>query len=150
MAADHHGQLVVRQVVHAPPAIVWRAWTTAEGLATWWWASSGDTTYEVDARVGGAYRISLASAGIAVSGEYLVLDAPHRLEMSWVWEDGDGAGPVERVEVSFDGDESATSVSVRHTGPWSSPEPAANYRQGWQHVLGALATSPSVASRRTV
>lgn len=141
MVADRDDQLAVRQVVHAPVEAVWKAWTTAAGLATWWWSGWDDTTYDVDFRVGGAYRIAVPSAGIAVSGEYLDVREPEHIAMSWIWEDDDGTGPVERVEVDVSRDGVTTVVDVRHTGPWTTPEPAANYEQGWRHVLGVLAAT---------
>jgi uncharacterized protein YndB with AHSA1/START domain len=93
----------------------------------------------VDLRVGGRYRIEAPAAGIAVHGEYVVLDAPNRLEMTWVWVDEDGEGPVEQVAVDFVGEDGGTRVRVRHTGPWTTSDPSESYRQGWDHVLTMLA-----------
>ncbi len=134
-----HDRLELDQRVEAPVAEVWDAWTTEAGLARWWWSGWDDTVYAVDARVGGAYRIEAPGAGIAVSGTYLGLDAPNRLEMTWIWSDGDGEGPEERVVVELRSDGDATIVRVVHTGPWTTPQPAAGYLEGWQHVLGQLA-----------
>lgn len=131
------------RLIGAPPEDVWRAFTTAEGLATWWWHTWPDTRYTIDARVGGSYRIEAAAHGIAVHGEYRVLDAPNRLAFSWIWCDEDDGmmveGPIEEVEVTFTATGSGTRVEVRHTGPWTTLEPAENYRQGWDFVLDALA-----------
>lgn len=138
--------LQLDRVVAAAPVDVWRAWTTADGLATWWWHTWPDTRYAVDAAVGGHYRIEAADHGIGVRGEYRVLQPPHRLAFSWIWfdhEDGTTVdGPVEEVEVTFEADGTGTRVRVRHTGPWSTPEPVENYHRGWDFVLDALAAVP--------
>lgn len=140
--------LQLDRLIGAPPEDVWRAWTTADGLATWWWHTWPGTRYTVDARVGGSYRIEAADHGIAVRGEYRVLDAPDRLAFSWIWcAEDDGVtveGPVEEVQVTFTTDGSGTRVEVRHTGPWTTPAPAENYRQGWDFVLDALAADVPV------
>jgi len=132
-------ELHVDRLIAAPPDAVWAAWTTVEGLATWWWTGWDDTTYRVDLRVGGTYRIEAPRAGLSIHGEYLSIDAPHRLEMTWVWTDDDGPGPREHVVVTLDEESGETRVTVMHTGPWSTPEPAERYREGWAHVLDRLA-----------
>ena len=32
-----------------------------------------------------------------------------------------------------------TTITIRHTGPWSTDEPVESYREGWSFVLAALA-----------
>lgn len=75
-------QLVVEQQVPAEPERVFGAWTSAEALEAWWWPHIPDTTYEVDARVGGAYEIRSEAAGIGVRGEFLELDPPRAIRMT--------------------------------------------------------------------
>ena len=141
MATDRLDQLTIERLIDAPIDSVWRAWTTEAGLATWWWAGWNDTTYDVDLRVGGTYRISAPSVGISVSGEFIDVSPPHHLHMTWIWEDDDGTGQTEHVTVNLDEHESRTNVKVHHSGPWTTTEPASNYRQGWNHVLDALSTT---------
>jgi uncharacterized protein YndB with AHSA1/START domain len=138
-----HGQLDIDKLVDASQDSVWDAWTTEAGLARWWWSGWSDTVYTVDLRVGGRYHIEAPDAGVAVHGEYVVVDAPNRLEMTWVWVDDDGEGPLERVRVEFTNEDGRTRIRVRHVGPWTTPEPSENYRQGWEHVLAQLAAMPA-------
>jgi hypothetical protein len=63
------GTLQVEQVVGADPAR-WAAWTSADSLRAWWWPQLPDTTYDVEARVGGGYRIWSERAAIGVRGEF--------------------------------------------------------------------------------
>jgi uncharacterized protein YndB with AHSA1/START domain len=133
-------ELRLERTYAASPDRVWRAWTTPEGLAAWWWTHWEDVTYAVDARVGGAYRILAAGAGIGVEGELVEVDEPHRLAFTWVWLEDGAPGPVERVEVTLTPtDAGGTHLALRHTGPWSTGEEAENYRLGWDGVLDALA-----------
>jgi uncharacterized protein YndB with AHSA1/START domain len=131
--------LQLERVVSAPPAQVWSAWTTEEGLASWWWSHWNDTTYAVDLRPGGTYLIETPSQGIGVTGEFLRIDEPHALEMTWVWIDDGDRSEVERVAVAFTPEDAAsTRISITHTGPWTTPEPAENYALGWNSTLDQL------------
>lgn len=117
---------------------VWRAWTTAEGLAAWWWDHLPGTTYAVDLRVGGAYRIEAVAAGFGVAGEFVEIDAPARLVLTWTWLDSGVAGDLERVEVTLVEVAGGTRLDLRHTGPWTTPQPAEDYRTGWTSTLDSL------------
>jgi uncharacterized protein YndB with AHSA1/START domain len=130
--------LTVERVLPGAPARVWTAWTTPEGLAGWWWRHLPGTTYQVDARVGGQYRIDSPPAGIGVRGEYTEVSAPHRFAASWIWIDDGIDGAVEHIVVTFDPHPDGTKLTIIHTGPWADEEPVEQYRQGWTDVLDAL------------
>lgn len=138
-----HDTLRLHRVVAAPPARVWEAWTAEEGLASWWWHHLQDTTYAVDLRVGGDYRFEAASQGFGVTGEFLRIEEPHRLEMTWVWLDDGERGAIEKVVVTFTPEKHAAStrIDLVHTGPWTTPEPADNYAIGWSSTLDQLQTT---------
>jgi len=138
-------QLTMSRTFDVTAEQLWRAWTTEDGLAGWWWHTWPDTRYQVDARVGGSYRIDAADHGIGVRGEFLEVTPPHRLVFSWIWVDDGVDGALEQVTVTFSPDGDGTRIDLLHTGPWTSTEPAENYRQGWGFVLDALertATAP--------
>lgn len=136
-------ELTVTRTFAAELEAVWRSWTTPEGLATWWWSSWPDTRYEVDARVGGRYRIDAPAHGIGVRGEYLDVAPLDSLAFTWIWLEDGVDGDVENVTVTFTQTLDGTRIDLRHTGPWTTQEPAENYRQGWEHVLASLAEIPS-------
>lgn len=137
---DDHSWIRMEQLVPEPCADVWTAWTTAPGLATWWWTGWDDTTYEVEARVGGRYRIAAPAVGVAVHGEFERVHAPTAFDATWIWTDDEGTSPVEHVRVELRDQHGSTLVVVTHTGPWTTPEPGDQYREGWVHVLERLAT----------
>lgn len=128
-------EITMTQLVAAPPTEVYDAWVDAEQLATWWWPQIPDTTYELDVRVGGGYRIHSAAAAMGVHGRFLSLDRPHRLELSWIWEDGDVDGTEERVVVDFATQDGGTLVTVRHT---TGAAGAGDFAQGWTDCLARL------------
>lgn len=132
--------LRLERVVPASPSRVWEAWTTESGLASWWWSHWPDTTYAVDLRVGGSYLIDAAPQGVGVTGEFRRLDEPHRLEMTWVWLDHGERGDLEHVAVTFTPEDGAarTRITIVHSGPWTSSEPAENYAMGWNFTLDQL------------
>jgi uncharacterized protein YndB with AHSA1/START domain len=130
--------VVLTQRVPAPPATVYAHWVDAELLATWWWPQWPDTTYEVDARVGGAYRIRSDGAGLGAHGIFTELDEPHRIAMNWVWETGDETSPEDTVSVGFAEHDGGTLVTVTHAVV-AAGEDTSGLRQGWTDVLARLA-----------
>lgn len=124
--------------VHAPVEAVWRAWTTSEGIATWWWPQLPDTSYEMEARVGGRYRFESTAAGIGVHGEFTTVDEPHLLELTWLWVGGDEPEGADRVRVELQPDGDGTSVTVTHQ-QCQPADSGDDLRQGWGDVLDRLA-----------
>lgn len=140
LAELQHGadrRIRVSRVVPAPVGSVWDAFTTRDGLASWWWATLG-ATHDLDPHPGGRYRFAVPAAGFAVRGTVLVMDRLHHLAWSWIWEDGDTDGPAERVDITFAATDGGTRVDVDHQGPWTDADQAADYRVGWESTLDAL------------
>lgn len=69
-------EVVVNRVLDAPPSAVWRAWLDPEQLPEWW-GSAGVTvrpgSVEVDARAGGAFRLTMLAGEVEVpmNGRFL-------------------------------------------------------------------------------
>ena len=133
--------VVLTQRVPAPPATVFAHWTNAGLLAAWWWPQWPDTTYEVDARVGGAYRIRSDGAGFGAHGVFTALDEPHRIAMTWVWETGEESSPEDTVVVEFAEHDGGTLVTVTHAVA-AADEDTSGLRQGWTDVLARLGELP--------
>ncbi|CAN5353955.1 hypothetical protein BH11ACT8_BH11ACT8_09990 [soil metagenome] len=135
---DHSPALVLEQLVAGAPDDVFRAWTDPELLAEWWWPHLPGTTYEVEAAVGGAYRFRCDGVGIGVHGTFTAVEPPHRLGLTWVWEDGDADQPEERVEVEIRAVGDGSVVVIRHWVLDNAGEEA--YRVGWSDALTRLVT----------
>ncbi|NNG40375.1 SRPBCC domain-containing protein [Flexivirga sp. ID2601S] len=120
-----------------PPGEVWELWTTPAGLATWWWPQLPDTSYEIEAGVGGRYRFESAAAGIGATGEFTRVDRPHALDFSWIWLGGAGPAAPDTVRVRFSPDGDGTRIALTHE--LAADTDPADLRQGWSDVLDRLA-----------
>ena len=88
-------ELVVTRTVNGPARLVFKAWTTAELFAQWWVPKSLGMVLrscEMDARVGGTYRLVFEPHGMAFFGSYLEVTPPSRLV--WTNDEAGDAGPV--------------------------------------------------------
>jgi uncharacterized protein YndB with AHSA1/START domain len=130
--------ITIARTVAATPERVFAAWTDAEQLAAWWWPQLGGTTYDVDARLGGRFRIHSSGIGATVTGVYTEVEPPRRLVFTWSWEDeGEPEAVVEdTVVVTFEPDDGGTLVTVAHTSVAHVPEGGAE--QGWNDVMDRL------------
>lgn len=130
--------ITISRTVAGSPDRVFEAWTDVAQLAAWWWPQLTGTTYDVDARPGGHYRISSPTIGATVSGVYTEVDRPRRLVFTWSWEDaGEPEAVVEdTVAVTFEPDGEATVVTVAHTSAAHVPEGGAE--RGWNDVMDRL------------
>ena len=86
-------ELVVTRIVDAPARLVFEAWTNAELFKRWWVPKSYGLNLiscELDARVGGQYRLTFLHEGSTMDffGTYLEV-TPHS-RLAWTNEEGDG------------------------------------------------------------
>jgi uncharacterized protein YndB with AHSA1/START domain len=130
--------ITISRTVPASAERVFGAWTDPTELAAWWWPQLAGTTYDVDARPGGRFRITSPAIGATVWGVYTEVDRPRRLVFSWNWEDdGEPDAVVEdTVVVTFEPAEDGTVVTVAHTSTAHLPEGGAE--QGWNDVMDRL------------
>ena len=112
-------ELVVTRTIDGPPPSVFEAWTDAELFRQWWVPKSFGVkllSCEVDARVGGGYRLTFDSGSaepMAFFGRYLEVTPPTRLV--WTNEEGDGGTVV--TTVTFEEDHGRTRLVVHDRYP---------------------------------
>ena len=111
-------EVVVRRTVHGPARLVFEAFTDAELFKRWWVPKSMGMTLlscEVDARVGGKYRLvfDYAPEPMAFFGTYTEVKPYSRL--AWTNEEGGDGGSV--TTVTFEEKGGRTLVVVRETYP---------------------------------
>jgi uncharacterized protein YndB with AHSA1/START domain len=127
------------RVIEAPVDVVWRLFTTAEGLNEW---MSVEAT--VDLRPGGTIRWTHENGNV-VSGEVRTVVPMRRFEFTYGWETG--PFPVEPgstlVSVEFIVGREVTEVSVRHSG--LDREMAARHTEGWAMFVDRLAAAAEAA-----
>lgn len=138
VAAMEGPTLRVEQLVNAPAGSVFDAWLDPSRLATWWWPEHPGTTFEIDAREGGRFAIRSARYGMGATGTYLLVQRPHLLAMTWVWESPRGVGPEDVVEVEFTevGDAQTLVVLAHHMA--EATDDLSNPERGWREVLDNL------------
>ena len=125
--------------IDASPETVWQFLIDPEKTKAWW-----GLTASFDPRPGGAYRIEVIP-GHTASGEFVELDAPHRLVYTWGWEAGDdGVNPVppgsSTVDIELVSDGDGTVLNFTHRD-LPSAEAADSHSKGWDHYLERLAVA---------
>lgn len=127
-------ELTVTRTLAAPPDRVWRAFTTADELAAWFWPGAWDAVATVDLRVGGRYRIASDPVGMAVGGEYVAVEPTSRLAQTWQW-DGDADETLVTITLAPEG--AGTLLTIVHER-FATDEDAASHLQGWNDCLDRL------------
>jgi uncharacterized protein YndB with AHSA1/START domain len=134
---------LVRRIA-ARPSIVFEAMTTLDYFAAWWGPDDGPVVRaEMDARVGGAYRIhfrTLDGLDHEASGEFLEVVAPSRIVMSWTWSIGgepEEQGRISRVEIDLTPIADGTELTFTHAG-LSSEASEKSHAWGWAGALDKL------------
>lgn len=102
----------------APPALVFKAWTTPELVARWWHADRGSvTSIDIDLRVGGRWRYVMVAHGgfeVAFHGEFREIVANRRLVTTEVFEGAPDDEAVTTTDfVDVDGG-TRVEILVRH------------------------------------
>jgi uncharacterized protein YndB with AHSA1/START domain len=111
-------EVVVTRTINGPARIVFEAFTRAELFRRWWVPKSMGMTLlscEVDARVGGKYRLVFDAVPepVAFFGTYLEVKPYSRL--AWTNEEGGEGGPV--TTVTFEEKDGKTLVTLRESHP---------------------------------
>ncbi|HEX8432027.1 MAG TPA: SRPBCC domain-containing protein [Longimicrobium sp.] len=111
-------EVVVTRTVNGPARIVFEAFTQAELFRRWWVPESMGMTLlscEVDARVGGKYRLVFDVGGtepVAFFGTYVEV-SPHS-RLAWTNEEGGEDGPVTTVTFEETGGKTLVVVHERY------------------------------------
>src|SRR5262245_46148503 len=109
-------EVVVTRTINGPARIVFEAFTKAELFKRWWVPKSMGMTLlscELDARVGGKYRLvfDFAPEPVAFFGTYVEVQPHSRL--AWTNEESGEGGPV--TTVTFEEKGGKTLVVLRET-----------------------------------
>ena len=121
--------------IEAPPEVVFDHLVTPEGMVAWLGQHA-----ELDATPGGVFAVDIE--GTPVRGEYLEVDPPHSVVVSWGVSGNDvlPAGSS-RVEFRLSPIAGGTRLDLSHTDL-----PAAEvdkHRTGWEHFLDVLRAAHS-------
>jgi uncharacterized protein YndB with AHSA1/START domain len=133
--------LTVRRTFAVPPTRVYQAWTEPAEIRRW--AAPGDLTVplaEADVRVGGSFRQHMvAPNGMEhrVTGRYVEVDPPHRLQYTWRWENRPDE-PETLVTVEFIARGDGTELVLTHAR-FQSDASKDSHEAGWNGCLAKLA-----------
>jgi uncharacterized protein YndB with AHSA1/START domain len=134
---------LVRQI-RARPSTVFELLSTAEGMAAWWGPDDQPVlAAEADVRVGGQFRVRFRTSDAAeheCAGEFLEVEPPARIVMSWRWTSGGEAeeqGAVSRVEMHVRPIDTGTELTLVHADLRNEAS-AASHRGGWMGALDKL------------
>ena len=137
---------LVRRIA-ARPSIVFEAMTTAEGVAAWYGPDDLPVVHaEMDARVGGAYRVRFRSLDGTdgheheACGEFLEVVPPRRIVMSWSWAVGgvpEERGRTSRIEIELTPVGDGTELTFTHTALWNEASEK-SHTSGWTGALNKL------------
>ena len=116
--------------IDAPPDIVFEHLVVPERMVTW----MGERA-ELNPVANGGFAVDIK--GVPFRGEYLAVEPPHRLVVSWGIA-GSNEFPPGSSQVEFTLAETSTGTTLRlvHTGVPDSH--AAGHASGWRHYLGRL------------
>jgi uncharacterized protein YndB with AHSA1/START domain len=134
---------LVRRIA-ARPSIVFDYLTTPDGVAAWFGPDESPvTTAELDPRVGGNFRVRFKTVDgkeHEASGEYLEVDPPRRISMSWQWtEEGEPEelGRTSRVDFVLRPIEEGVELTLTHA-KLKNEISQASHDGGWAGALNKL------------
>ena len=131
---------LVRRIA-ARPSIVFDALTTPEGIAHWWGPDAGPVLFaETDVRVGGRFKVRfrmLDGTEHESSGEYLEVNPPVRLVMTWRWLGNEDEEGESRIEIDLRPVDGGTELVFTHA-LLGSEESRKGHEEGWNGALDKL------------
>jgi uncharacterized protein YndB with AHSA1/START domain len=135
MDATTESTAVVREIeIAASPETVWELLIDPDKATRW---MGEQATFDVTP--GGVYRVGVIP-GHTACGNFIEVDAPHRLVFTWGWEGGTSevAPGSTTVEVELEPRGRGTLLRFTHSGLPSS-ESTQSHAHRWDHYLSRLA-----------
>jgi uncharacterized protein YndB with AHSA1/START domain len=130
--------LIVKKRIAAPPEEIFPLWLDAASWGTFMTPmGTHATVHELDARVGGAYAITMEGGAKTFPhrGVYKVIEPPTKLAFTWISDGTMGRETLVTVELRRIGSDE-TELTLTHTGlPVGADAP---HRGGWTEILEIL------------
>jgi uncharacterized protein YndB with AHSA1/START domain len=139
---EKFGQVVrIERTFASSPEDVFDAWTSAEVMRRWFHCAPDWETpeAEVDLRVGGKIRVVMRKPDgtkVEAQGEYTLIDRPHRLIMTWTFDDDPSNEQL--LELSLSEAEGSTTVLMVNSSI-STDERRDAQDEGWHGCFDELA-----------
>jgi len=147
---SEQGQLTVTRIIKAPPAIVWKAWSTPEHLAKWWIPAPIECqVVKLDLRPGGGFETRMRED----EGEFqphvqaCFLEVVPEARLVWTTVLTEGWQPVEpwlalTAIITFEAQEGGTRYSARvlhRNAADSRKHEELGFHEGWGTAIDQLA-----------
>jgi uncharacterized protein YndB with AHSA1/START domain len=127
----------IERTFDAPAEDVFDAWTSEEVIRRWFKPGRGwgAPSAEVDLRVGGTVSVVMRAPDgteVGASGEYTLIERPHRLAFTWTFDDD--PSNQQMIELEFTEQGGATTVRFVNSNI-SHEERRDQQYSGWQACL---------------
>ncbi len=135
--------LRIERHFEAKPELLYRCFLEAEHLAAWFGPERVVCSVaKVDAWVGGAYELTMHNTDgteIGLVGQYLELEEPSLIKMTWRWKREDDSDPGEEtlVTIRFKEAEGGTLMQLKHERFGESSE-RDRHGSGWESSFVCL------------
>jgi uncharacterized protein YndB with AHSA1/START domain len=134
--------LRLERLIPSPPELLFALFTEPAQLVKWWAPDGTEARIDaLDVRPGGRWRTILRGADgwIAASGVYRIVEPPHRLVLTWAWEDAAGTrGHETDVVVTFEPAPGGTRL-VLVQQPFENQQACDNHDRGWSASFDRIA-----------
>jgi len=141
-AAQAAPELLISRVFDARRELVFSTWSDPELVKRWWHPRDFTTpVFEMDFRVGGAYRYCIRSQGRDgwAHGVYREIVVPERLVFTFRWDSGDAAHDTPTlITLTFEAQGDKTLLTF-HQAPFASVKERDGHVGGWGQVFDSLA-----------
>jgi uncharacterized protein YndB with AHSA1/START domain len=129
----------IKRLLPSSPEDVFDAWLDPDSLKEW--LCPGSTTVpiaEIDARVGGRFRIVMRDEGVdhTHTGEYREITRPRRLVFSWASPATKGQTTLVTIELRGSGEQ--TELTLTHQ-QLPDKDSADKHRRGWESIMDKFA-----------
>jgi uncharacterized protein YndB with AHSA1/START domain len=132
--------LTIKRRLNAPPAKVYAAWTNPQKMTRWFGPANariGSVQAEIDARIGGRFRISFSTDDeyYEAGGVYREVVPNQRLVFSWAWHSTPERESQVTISLKPDGD--GTLLTLHHEQFFDSAA-RDGHERGWTGMLDNL------------
>lgn len=134
-------QLILRRILAAPRAAVWREWTDPAELSSWFWPTEYHAFCSITAEPGGHWRLASRPKDLGAEGEFLIVEHERRLVFTWQW-DRDHHQTITTVSLTDEPD-GGTAMLVAQ-GDFSSDAEMDQQERVWRGSLERLGARQSV------
>ena len=134
--------LKLSRIFDAPRELVWAAWTDQTHARHWWGPRHHPSTHvEIDARVGGRWRICLTGVAdgreLWHGGVFREVVKNERLVFTFKWDEDGERGEENLVTITFADEGGKTRMTFRQE-PFVSADEREGHGEGWSSAFDRL------------